>query len=136
MFCRLVKSLNVLQLFLLVCIAFVIYAIHVWKTANNFTTITKKIYSNGDPQMKPKHTESVDSSFQGPELDDKIYVIITFSKAKHNYLLQEKFKTCVSSMLYHTRTQIMFYIIGDETSQNLAETILNKVSKNNTFQVR
>lgn len=59
---------------------------------------------------------------------DRINVGITFTKAAKNQNLQDKFSVCVSSLLKHARTNINFYIIGDDQSQNIAREIFGKVT--------
>ncbi|XP_041378381.1 xyloside xylosyltransferase 1-like [Gigantopelta aegis] len=146
MVCHFVKSSNAFKLFLLTFIAFLLYAFYIWKNTTTFTTITKNIYRNAEAQAK--RTIDLSISFQQdvysgngvlsnkdpvekhPITDDgKIYVIITFSNIKRYTELKEKFKTCISSMLSKTRTRIVFYIIGDEYSKDIAEQIMDSVCK-------
>lgn len=59
---------------------------------------------------------------------DQINVIITFYTAEHKPSLQQKFKVTVHSMLDHSSVNILFHILGDERSQEIAKDILAKHS--------
>lgn len=62
----------------------------------------------------------------------EINVVITFTNAKDNTNLQQKFQTTVLSMFKWTTTPVNIYIIGDQASQVIADAILKQaVSKYN-----
>ena len=58
---------------------------------------------------------------------NRINVAITFSKAKDNLKLQEKFKTCIKSLLKYATIDINFFIVGDVDSQNLAKSYFKNI---------
>lgn len=61
------------------------------------------------------------------QLNEKINVGITFTKAANNDNLVNKFKLCVSSLLKYATIDINFYIIGDHESQNIAKKVFSRV---------
>ena len=59
---------------------------------------------------------------------DDMNVMITFTNAKNNPNLQNKFRIAVSSMFKWTTIPLHIYIIGDSDSQVLADNILKDAS--------
>ncbi len=70
--------------------------------------------------------------------NSEINVIITFTNAKANHALQEKFGLTVSSMLKHSSVPLAIYIIGEPESQKIASKIMKEKSKNrkSSYRVR
>ena len=64
-------------------------------------------------------------------LAEKVNVGITFTKVADNQKFQDKFKTCVTSILKHSTVDIVFYIIGDKKSQVIARDIFSKIKNFN-----
>ena len=64
-----------------------------------------------------------------------IDVMITFTKAKHNYQLQEKFRTTVRSLFHFSTVPIDLHILGDEDSEKLAADIIHDVADKSKYAV-
>ena len=69
---------------------------------------------------------------------EDINVIITFTNAKSNANLQQKFRLTVSSMLKHASVPLKIQIIGEPESQAIASKILEESSADSksTYRVR
>ena len=134
---RLVTSSYVLLPF----IAFLLYVFHVWANSATFT-LTKQLSHKANVKSASKSLQlsflkvfggNGDNSKEDPVEnvpfdEDNISVIITLSKARQYRELQEKFNVCVSSMLSKSTTSIVFYILGDDDSKDIAEGILHRAS--------
>ena len=126
---------------LLPFIAFLLYVFHVWENSASFA-LTKQLSHKANVKSASKSLQlsflkvfggNGDNSEEDPVEnvpfdEDNISVIITLSKARQYRELQEKFNVCVSSMLSKTTTPIVFYILGDDDSKDIAEGILHRAS--------
>ncbi|KAL3862296.1 hypothetical protein ACJMK2_008275 [Sinanodonta woodiana] len=61
---------------------------------------------------------------------EKPNVIITFTNAANNYVLQEKFRTTVKSLFKFSSIPINLFILGDEKSKTIVSEILRDVVPN------
>ncbi len=69
---------------------------------------------------------------------DEIHVIITFTFAKRNVNLQNKFRKTVTSLLEHATVPLEIQVIGDNESQAVASDIIREASEKSrtTYKVR
>lgn len=65
--------------------------------------------------------------FVNEAFTEKVNVGITFTKVTENQKFQDKFKTCVASILKYSTVDINFYIIGDKKSQVIARNIFSQI---------
>ena len=57
-------------------------------------------------------------------IDDPIDLLITFTKANHNKEIQDKFKTCVSSLFKFLSVPVRLNLMSDSASRDIANHIL------------
>lgn len=136
------RSSGVLKIlaFLITCVIIII-CYQILLTTSFFNHIDSKI-PQADPVPLGKGVGNVkvilENEPQGTATAKKnepvheINVVITFTNAKDNTNLQQKFQTTVLSMFKWTTTPVNIYIIGDQASQVIADAILKQaVSKYN-----
>ena len=58
-------------------------------------------------------------------IDDPIDLLITFTKANHNNEIQDKFRTCVSSLFKFLSVPIRLNLMSDNASRDIANHILH-----------
>jgi hypothetical protein len=87
----------------------------------NFFLLAILKYSQLNATTTINDTDLVIINDENIKNPNRINVAITFSKAKDSINLQDKFKTCISSLLKHAKIDINFFIIGDNESQKLAK---------------
>jgi len=140
---KLINSSKLCQIGILLTVCFIIYSIYTFLPSRSFTSNTllyhemdKKNRQVDVDQIK-QHTDLVDTIKHHDDVDpsdiaDKREVVnisITFTKAKQNWSLQEKFKVTISSMFKWTSVPLNLYIIGDRDSQDIAKEVINNAAK-------
>ena len=58
-------------------------------------------------------------------IDDPIDLLITFTKADHNNEIQDKFRTCVSSLFNFLSVPVRLNLMSDNASRDIANHILH-----------
>ena len=104
-----------------------------YDTNNNGHSTTVKASLKEESEIKVAESGSNAENSPG-----SINVIITFTKAKQNVNLQQKFKVTVNSILRFSSVKLNFYIIGDKDSQSIAEKTIKEVSASHkvNYEVR
>ncbi|CAH1775245.1 unnamed protein product, partial [Owenia fusiformis] len=128
---RILRS-RILQVLIFITVIVSIYLFYQIANKSTFTSETNniRIKNNLDPISEKGNDGKNDRSDRRiSENVNEIDVIVTFTKAEHNYALRDKFKVTVSSLLKHSTIDIKFHIIGDEPSQKIAKQILDETIK-------
>ncbi|WAR15024.1 XXLT1-like protein [Mya arenaria] len=117
-------QISVALLVLLVCI----YFYNVGSTPNITALLKSEI-----TKTKVKKTSFVVSDGDGDLLSvlekDQVNIMITFTNAKQNGNLQNKFRTTVRSLFHFTSKPVNLFILGDEHSEAIAKDILAEVTQ-------
>lgn len=127
------RGVQVILVGVIVCIGILSYMTF---TRGTFSSENERFYHSEklEKDVEKRHVESRSSSdkqtndpvLEEDLLPEEVQVVITFTKAKQNPNLQDKFKTCVQSILQLSSVNLAFHIIGDEDSQKIAEKILTE----------
>ncbi|XP_013414815.1 xyloside xylosyltransferase 1-like [Lingula anatina] len=134
---RLFTSQNILIFLGVLSVVLVILIYNKLLFPGTFTTDSERFYrsdrlENRKDQLHKPDGQPLETPLAGvSELEfsvpEEIDVIITFTKAKDNWQLADKFRRCVASLVKHSSVMLAFHIIGDKDSQQIAEKILKEV---------
>ncbi|XP_069113450.1 xyloside xylosyltransferase 1-like [Argopecten irradians] len=121
-----IKKSQFLTLIIGCILVYILFNFWPW-SSQTFTTNNQKYYTSMDQVQREKPATTRVKAKQQEDVRKKIYnidVIITFSKAKDNRGLQQKFEVTVSSMFKWASVPLSLYIIGDDESKGLADSII------------
>ena len=70
-------------------------------------------------------------NFTHTQTNDEIYVLIPLANVKSSPNLRTKFQICVTSMSELSSAQIVLFVVGDEESRGVAESVVKSLVKKN-----
>ncbi|XP_033724533.1 xyloside xylosyltransferase 1-like [Pecten maximus] len=129
-----IKKSQILIIIIGCIFVYILFNFWPW-SSQTFTTNNQQYYRKSSPsdkgkihKGKPSTATTVQTNKEDhrdvKKLINNIDVIITFSKAKDNRGLQQKFEVTVSSMFKWATVPLSLHIIGDDESKDLAGRIL------------
>ena len=126
------KLFNLLILTSVICFAYTVY-----KFRNYYSLSTASRHNRTQLGNRSVNDGLLSVSNLKRQLDisDPIDVIITLTKAEFDTRLQNKFRICVRSLLHFSSIHVNLYIIGDNSSRNVADQILTESGEKSKYTV-